>query len=90
MNKMSIDIGFAELVVEKAADDSPFREFYIYLRDKESGLIHQDIALVRQAMNENTGQEISDAVDCIVWSDCDTEDYTHKFVIDLYKHTEEE
>ena len=89
MNKMSIDIGFANLTVEKYSNDSPFCEFSIYLADKELGAIHQDIALVRQAINDK-GHKISDTVECVVWSDCDNEDYTHKFVIDLYKHTEEE
>ena len=90
MNKMHIDTGPVKLVVEMAADDSPFREFYVYLEDKETGLVHQDIALARQAINTNTGHIIPGAVDCIVWSDPTNEDYTHKFTIDLFKYDEEE
>ena len=87
MNKLTMDLGFANLVVHK--DEVLFHEFSIHLEEKETGLIHQDIALVRASVNEDL-QPIPDSVDCLVWSNCDDEDYTHKFVIKLHKNDEEE
>ena len=89
MTKLTMDIGFANLVVHKTEEGGVINEFSIHLEEKETGLIHQDIALVRASQDEDL-QPIPDSVDCLVWSNCDDEDYTHKFVIKLYKHIEEE
>jgi len=85
VDKMHIDLGFANLVVEKYDGDSSMHEFVIMLVDKETGLAIQDIALVRQAINANNGEIIPEAVDCIVWADSGAEDYTDKFFINCYK-----
>ena len=74
--EMVIDLGFANLVVEKKDD---FHEFSIYLTNKETGAI-QDIALVHQARDEY-GNTISDAVQCVVWAESDNEEHTDKFLI---------
>ena len=87
MTKLTMDIGFANLVVHKT-EEGLINEFSIHLEEKETGLIHQDIALVRASLNEDF-KPIPDSVDCLVWSNCDDEDYTHKFSIKLYKQDEE-
>ena len=87
MSKLTMDIGFANLIIHKT-EEASFHEFSIHLEEKETGLIHQDIALVRASVNEDL-QPIPDSIDCLVWSNCDDEDYTHKFVIKLYKHEAE-
>ena len=86
MDKLTMDIGFANLVAVKSNESTIFQEFHIYLEDKVSGLVHQDIALVRTAANEDF-QQIPDTVECLVWGDSENEDYTHKFAI---KHFEED
>jgi len=68
--RIGFDIGFANLVVEHYVD-----EFVVYLRDKETENVIQDIALVREAI------EGDEAVECLVWSNCKSGDYTHKFTI---------
>jgi len=85
MDKLTIDIGFANLVAEKSDESTIFREFRIYLEDKVSGLVHQDIALVRTSVDEHFRQ-IPDVVECLVWSDSENEDYKYKFAINLYEH----
>ena len=87
MTKLTMDLGFANLIAHKS-EEAPFLEFSIHLEEKETGLIHKDIALVRASI-DGALQPIPDSVDCLVWSNCDDEDYTHKFSIKLYKHNEE-
>ena len=85
MNKLSIDFGFTILTVEKSAESSPLQEIHIYLEDKKTGLIHQDIALVRQSVRENSLEKISNSIDCLVWADSENEDYTNKFIIKYWE-----
>jgi len=80
MGKLVIDIGTANLVVEKYAGE--FNEFVVYLADKADNCITQDIALVRRA--KNTDDSALAAIECLVWSDHNNEDYTHKFLIKQY------
>ena len=88
MNKMRINIGAVNLTVEKYESEATIPELSVYLEDNETGLILQDIALIRQSIKDISANETYDnTVDCLVWADKDDEDYTHKFVISL---TEEE
>ena len=81
--KLSMDIGFANLVAVRF-EDPHFREISVQLECKDTGLVLQDIALVRSAVDVDNGHApIPNAVDCLVWSDNLNEDYTHKFVIGL-------
>jgi len=84
VDKLVIDIGTANLVVEKYAGE--FNEFVIYLADKADNSITQDIALVRRAKNDDDSNLA--AVECLVWSDHNDEDYIHKFLIK--QHLEDE
>lgn len=81
MEKLVLDIGFANLVVEKSDPGLFLDEFYITLQSKETGAVEQDIVLVRAAINESTGERINHAVECIVWAASDDENYTDKFFI---------
>jgi len=75
MSIISLDLGWANLVVEKYEDD----EFSIFLQDKATNCITQDIVAVRQSPS---GGEV---IECLVWGDEDSEDYTYKFLIAKYE-----
>jgi len=84
-SKMSIDIGSVNLTVEKYAGDHPVQEIVICLEDKATGVILQDIAVVRQAVDASNNEATPDTVECLVFADSDTEDYTDKFLINSHK-----
>lgn len=88
MDKIIIDIGFANLVVEQIDNSAVYPEVSAMLQDKETGAPIQDIAMVRPAVNEATGAMIPDAVDCFVWADANDDGFTDKFVIQKYKEDE--
>ena len=80
MKKLSLNLGFANLVVEIYNSDYPVPEIVVSLESEDN---MQDIAVIRQAINkENEKQE---AVECLIYSDKDNEDYTHKFNIGHHK-----
>lgn len=74
-NTMTIDIGFANLVAEKYFNGTT-HEFIIYIADKETNLVTQDITLVRKAPGNQ--------VQCLVWHNHEDESYTHKFTMRHY------
>jgi hypothetical protein len=78
METLTIDIGRANLVVEKYDSN----EFVVFLQDKDSSCITQDIVTIRQAKEDD--EPISGVVECLVWADENTEDYTDKFLITQY------
>ena len=92
-NKLEIKLGDKKIVAEinDWCDDAP-NELTVYLCDKDNCLI-QDVCLVRPhyEVNEKTYEfeTNNEFIDCLVWSDSDTEDYTHKFVIGVYEEDEE-
>ena len=75
---LTIDIGSANLVVEKYEDV----EFIIYFQDKKTNCITQDIVTVRQALKD--GELLQNSVDCLVWADENDESYTHRFAINRF------
>lgn len=82
------DIHFklGDLLVSAAVSnyDGKHPELSVCITDKD-GIVIQDICLVRTHVVSDVLQNTVDTkVDCLVWSDCDTEDYTDKFVIDVY------
>ena len=91
---MKIKIPFGEnfIVTEayKAEFDIP-TEISTYIEDK-NGVILQDLCMVRQhySYEENAIKTDDSKVDCIVWADSESEDYTHKFVIDSHDFGQEE
>ena len=78
MEKLIIDMDDFNLVVEKCEDV----EFIIYFQDKKTDCIIQDIVSVRRTL-EN-GELLINAVECLIWTDDSTEDYTHKFIINQF------
>ena len=83
MKTIVLDLGWTSLVVEKYEDD----EFSIYLQDKTTSCVTQDIAAVRQARNGDD-KPTGEAVECLVWADKNSEDYTDKFIIEKYTEVE--
>jgi hypothetical protein len=57
-------------------------ELVVFLQDKESKCVTQDIVTVRQAKEGEI--PIPDVIECVVWADENTEDYTDKFLINRY------
>ena len=86
-SELKLDIGFAKLVVGIGCDPD-FPEVYIALENNE-GCVIQDIAVVRpRGLNENpdiTEEDINKTVECLVWADESTEDYTHRFEIKMHE-----
>ena len=66
-------------------------ELTVYIRNKD-GVITQDICLVRQHYEYNRKNENfeidSNHVECLVWGDPNSEDYTKKYVIGIYEERE--
>lgn len=77
MNKLKIKLSDGnEIVVEINNHDGNHKEVCIYLEGPE---IVQDICLVRENDEDNN------IIECLVWTDENDEDYTHKFDIKKYK-----
>lgn len=91
-NRIEINIGENKLIasVNDWADGMP-KEIFISLVDKNDVFI-QDICLVREHYHYNTKKEDfeidSSLIDCKVWADSDSEDYTHEFIIGVYEEEE--
>ena len=97
-NKLEIKFGDKKIVAEVNdwSDGGP-NELTVYLCDKDNCII-QDICLVRPHY-EITHYDVNgkiyefetnnEFIDCLVWSNSDEEDYTHKFVIGVYEEDEE-
>lgn len=71
-----------ELVAELYSYDDEHPEITVYVQ--ENGLIYQDICLVRPHEGKGCVQE-KDSVDCLVWSDENSEDFTHQYCIEFYE-----
>lgn len=66
-------------------------ELYVYLCNNKSSIL-QDICLVRphyeiDYQNAQAKRD-DDLVDCLVWGESDCENYTDKYVINVYKEEE--
>ena len=90
--KMAImELGKYQVVAEayQADKDLPM-EMTVYLYDAENDIIVQDICLVRAHCDfgKDKIEVCKNLIDCLVWSDAASEDYTHKFVIDVVNEEE--
>ena len=85
MNRITVDLGFAVLAAELYDKGTSTKEITIFLEEKETKEMLQDIAMVSLASKDAEALEpISGAVECLVWCDKDSEDYTHKFYIGMH------
>lgn len=86
--KIEVPIGDKKIVafINDWHDSLP-KEIYISLVDSD-GVVVQDICMVREHYhcNHNSCEfEIDDSlIDCMVWADSDSEDYTDEFTISVY------
>lgn len=92
-NKLVTNIGNKKIVAEilNWHDEFP-NELCVYLCDENDRII-QDICLVREhySCGVNSGVEINEnVIDCMVWSDSNDDDYTHKFLIGVYEEEDDE
>lgn len=91
-NKLVIPFGNLEIVAEISDVDPDIpNELWVYIRNKNKQII-QDICTVRAHFDyiRSKGEfEVdNDFVDCLVWGDSDSEDYTDKHVIGVYEEEE--
>ena len=82
-NSISICLGDFSIVAEIYNHDETHPECVISLQDK-NGCVFQDIALIRPHEDELKCSADKGAIDCLIWRDTGSEDYTDKFVIDVY------
>ena len=88
--RIEIPLGDNKIVAEIYDMDSPEfpPEITIHLEDKD-GMIIQDICLVRPHYTtdrETFRHKIDNgAVQCVVWSEPEIEDYTHKYIIGVHE-----
>lgn len=94
-DKLTIQLGDYQIIAEINNNSPDFPpELCVYLMNDKQG-IAQDICVVRQHIgfiNGKNGIEIkkdNDFIDCLVWGNSDSEDYTEKHVIGVYKEDEE-
>lgn len=73
----------AELVCELTNYDGLHPEINIFIRNPKTGVVSQDICLVRKQ------DEADNVVECLVWSDETDEDYTNVFKIKVWTDEEE-
>lgn len=91
--KLVIPFGNHKIVAEINDNNLPEIpiELNVYLTDSDSCII-QDICLVRAhydyIRSKGEFETDNDFVDCLVWGDSDSEDYTDKHVIGVYKEEE--
>lgn len=82
-----------ELVVERGKDPSYPKEFFCYLREKDTHIVHQDIAIIRQPYfyDKNNNLKVvfnPDKIQVFVYADSNGEDYTDEFEFDIYEEEE--
>ena len=93
-NKLIIQLGNKKIVAEINDNNGPEipPELCVFLED-EDGVIIQDICLIRPHYDINNKtkefETNNDFIDCLVWSDEYSEDYTDKFIISQYIEEEE-
>ena len=83
-----------ELVVERNPAPEYNKEIYCYLREKETHIVHQDVAIIRQPYfyDEKNNFKIvfnPNKVQVLVYADTYDEDYTDEFEFDIYEEDEE-
>lgn len=83
-----------ELVVERNPDPTYNKEIFCYLREKETHLMHQDIAIIRQPYFYDKKNNLNvvfnpDKVQVLVYADTYCEDYTDEFEFDIYEEEDE-
>ena len=89
-NKFKIPIGDNFIVTEAYQADPEFPiEITTYIEDK-NGVILQDICLVREHYDYNTGKIVlnKNLVDCLVWGNPNNEDFTDDFTMEIRKDEE--
>ena len=88
-----IQLGNYKIVAEIDDANTPEipPELCVYLEDN-NGCVMQDICLVRPHYEYNHNKfEVEtndDVIDCLVWGEAGDEDYTNKYMIDVYKEEE--
>lgn len=91
-NMIAVDFNDTFQLVADINDWDPeaknLAEICIYLKNKKTGEIYQDIALIsRNYKTNNDGtRELFDEVSVKVWSDSNNEDFTVEYLIPPYEY----
>ena len=72
-----------KIVAEVLNYDGKHPELCIYSTGA-NGQVDQDICVVRPAFNGQAGAVSDTSYDCLVWTEADNEDYTHRYVINRF------
>ena len=81
-NVLKINTEFGTIICEKY-DNGINETLSVYLADEKDGVILQDIVNIEQKYDPQT-ETRDQAIDVCVWSDKNSEDYTHRFTVHPY------
>ena len=70
-----------------AESPDPYKELSVYI--EKDGMVWQDLAVVREKYHYDNDNVVGEGkYEVFVYADESNEDFTHKFVIEEYKETE--
>lgn len=82
------------LIIEQNPDPNYHMEVFCYLQEKSTGIIWQDVAIIRQSFFYDKNDDFKvvfnpNEVQVLVYADTYSEDYTNEFEFDIYEEEEE-
>lgn len=90
MNKITIPLSNGyHLIAEQNIDSEFDKEIFVGI-ETDTGAYHQDLCIVRPTYTFDNEQVIfgSDLFEMLIYGDANSEDYTKKFTVPLYKEDE--
>ena len=90
MNKIIIPLSNGYRLIAEQNKDSEFdKEVFVGI-ETETGSYYQDLCIVRPTYTFKDEQVVfgSDVFEMLIYGDANSEDYTHKFTVPLYKEDE--
>ena len=90
MNKIIIPLSNGYRLIAEQNTDSEFdKEVFVGI-ETETGSYYQDLCIVRPTYTFKDEQVVfgSDVFEMLIYGDANSEDYTHKFTVPLYKEDE--
>ena len=90
MNKIIIPLSNGYKLIAEQNTDSEFdKEIFVGI-ETETGSYYQDLCIIRPTYTFKDEQVVfgSDVFEMLIYGDANSEDYTHKFTVPLYKEDE--
>ena len=91
MNKITIPLSNGYRLIAEQNTDSEFdKEIFIGL-ETDTGAYYQDLCIIRPTYTFENEQIVfgSNMFEMLIYGDANSEDYTHKFTVPLYKEDDE-